>query len=638
MSGNSPSPALRISDINTEEISNSNYNSSGDQSVEMVSLKKTSDSKIQIQLVWEKIECTVKTKKGSESILKGVSGYSNPGEILAIMGSSGAGKTTLISILAGQIASISGSHISGKITANGNDIRKISYRSHCAYVTQEDTLLSTLTARESLMFSSRLRCPGTLEEHKNRVNKILDDLRLDNIADNVIGSVVKKGVSGGERRRICIGIELITEPSILILDEPTSGLDSYTADIVFTLLVEQSQKGRNIISTVHQPSSMIFNKFDRLILMSEGQFVYQGGAKKSRKYFAALGYKCPRHVLPSDYYMKIMHVVNRYEQTEEEKETLKILIESYESQDSTSGQKTLETVNYDYDLNEKPHKIGFFERLLILFKRASKNARRNVIFSRVKFIQAIGISILFVLIFNDLGTGATAIQNRNGILFMLSLTAFTLGSQNELLCFPSERPLFLKESGQGLYDSFSYFIAKSLTELPNLVIAVLLECLIVYWAVGLNNHDASKFFIFYAIMLLFNMCGNSFGLFTGSLFKSQSGAMAGGPLITIPFVIFGGSFANLNSLPAAFSWIQYISPYKYGYEALSINEYTDLNLYCQTCDPATDKGCIPCDPLGQQGFEDSLGIAILAIILEGWGMWMITSLILFRLSWQAKKQ
>lgn len=409
-----------------------------------------------------------------------MSGYSNSGEVLAIMGSSGSGKTTLVSILAGQNNRVLNGHISGEITANGKNIRETSYQLHCAYVTQEDILLATLTARESLMFSSQLRCSGALEDHKNRVEKILEDLKLDMIGDDLIGSVFNKGVSGGERKRICIGIELITEPSILILDEPTSGLDSYTADIVFRLLQDQARKGRNIITTVHQPSYAIFEKISRLILMSEGNIIYQGPAHRSRKFFADLDYKCPRNVLPTDYYMKILHVVNRHDQTEVEKNNLERFLIAYKSLNVIEDKPKPDFPSYDTDLSDKPYVASFLSRFSILLSRSSKNARRNVFFSRVKIAQAIGVALLLTLIFNNLGKDYAAIQNRNGVLYMLALTAFTLGSANASLSFPIERPLIMKEFSQGLYDSYSYFIAKTITEIPNLCVAIMLESLIVY--------------------------------------------------------------------------------------------------------------------------------------------------------------
>ncbi|CAG9314061.1 unnamed protein product [Blepharisma stoltei] len=560
------------------------------------------DHRIKVQLTWENVSYAI--EKGSEltTILKGVSGFANPGELLAIMGSSGAGKTTLLNILAGRLKSFGEIKINGTVAINGTNIKDINFGYYSAYVTQEDILLPTLTPRESLLFSSKLRLPGSHEDHVQRVEKIIEDLRLTRVAENVIGSITSKGLSGGERKRVCIGMELITEPLILILDEPTSGLDSYTAEIVVDLLLEQAKKGRTIITTIHQPSSGVFNKFDRLVLMSEGNIVYQGQQSESRKYFAGLGYKCPKLMNPADYFMRLLHVVDRRNLSKEESEKLKILVEEYSSKEPEN--QLVNSSELEHLANKsfaRPSTI--FEQFWLLLKRANINSRRNPIFGRVKYLQVIVLAVLLDLTYNSIGTSYSSIQDRNGVLFLLTMTAATFGNQNACLSFPSELPLFLKESKQGLYSTISYYVAKTIADLPNLIIAIFLQSIILYWAVGLNNYDASKFFIFYAAALVLNICGTGIGYIVGALFHTETAAMAAGPLFVIPFLLFAGQFVNVERIPIAFRWVQYISPFKYGFEAMSINEYTDLNLPCQSCDSSD---CTKCDPVKDLGFHETL--------------------------------
>jgi len=262
-------------------------------------------------------------------ILKSVSGYANPGEFLAIMGASGSGKTTLLNILANRVRSGNKAEMTGTISANGKDTREFNISKYAAYVTQDDVLLPALTPRDCLMFYAKLRRPGTDKERHEKVEEILNDLNISGIADNLIGNAIIKGISGGEKKRVCIGIELMSDPCIIMLDEPTSGLDSFNAGVVIDLLLKQAAKGRTIISTIHQPSSNVFKKFDKLMLLSEGNIVYHGPCNKSRKYFAELGYKCPKQVNPADYYMRILHITNRYEITDEEQNQLDIFTESY---------------------------------------------------------------------------------------------------------------------------------------------------------------------------------------------------------------------------------------------------------------------------------------------------------------------
>ncbi|CAG9310735.1 unnamed protein product [Blepharisma stoltei] len=271
-----------------------------------------------VQLSWEDVNYYASVDGKRMHILKGVSGHANPGEFLAIMGASGSGKTSLLNILANRARSGNKAEMTGTIFANGKDAKEFNISKYAAYVTQDDVLLPVLTPRDCLMFYAKLRCPGTDKERHAKVEEILNDLNIARIAENLIGNAMIKGISGGEKKRVCIGIELMSDPCIIMLDEPTSGLDSYNAGVVVDLLLKQAAKGRTIISTIHQPSSNVFKKFDKLFLLAEGNVVYHGPCDKSRKYFAELGYKCPKQVNPADYYMRMLHITNRHEITEEE--------------------------------------------------------------------------------------------------------------------------------------------------------------------------------------------------------------------------------------------------------------------------------------------------------------------------------
>lgn len=168
--------------------------------------------------------------------------------MLGIMGSSGAGKTTLLNILAGNLEHDEG----GSVLANGKKISEFDFGSFRGFVMQDDILLDTMTPRECLLFSSILRTKGRMSEHEQKTDKMLSDLSLMGVKDNRVGSIASRGISGGQRKRVCIGIELITSPSVLFLDEPTSGLDSFVALEVLELLKAQANEfKRTIITTIH---------------------------------------------------------------------------------------------------------------------------------------------------------------------------------------------------------------------------------------------------------------------------------------------------------------------------------------------------------------------------------------------------
>ena len=316
--------------VNPEELRSDEFNNSENQLI-YDNGKQESNIANGLYLTWKDIQFTATIEKKPSQILKGVSGFANPGEILAIMGSSGSGKTSLLSILSNQIILQRNTIVTGSVEINGVNIKTIDYSSFSRYVMQQDILMPTLTVKEALIFAATLKIKGTKQFIESRVDSIMTDLKLTKIADSIIGNELIKGISGGEKKRVCIGIELISEPQILILDEPTSGLDSFTAELVIDLLKTQAKKGKTIVLTIHQPSTSIYKAFDRLLLLVEGNVIYQGAAQDSVNYFASIGYECPNLTNPPDYFIRIMYIVNRYVLTEKEKKTLHLFTTSYNS-------------------------------------------------------------------------------------------------------------------------------------------------------------------------------------------------------------------------------------------------------------------------------------------------------------------
>ncbi|KAF9437117.1 ATP-binding cassette sub- G member 2 [Entomortierella beljakovae] len=238
---------------------------------------------------------------GSKEVLRQVSGIVKPGQIMAIMGASGAGKTSLLDILARRNKS---GIVSGDIYVNGKTISSRKYKRVVGYVDQEDTLMPTLTVYETILYSALLRLPRTMsfEAKRFRVMETMSELGILGIKDMRIGASGQRSISGGEKRRVSIACELVTSPSILFLDEPTSGLDSYNAfNVVECLVTLAKNYNRTVVCTIHQPRSNIFAMFDQLVLMAKGQLVYSGETRKLFGHFSSLGHKCPQGYNMADY-------------------------------------------------------------------------------------------------------------------------------------------------------------------------------------------------------------------------------------------------------------------------------------------------------------------------------------------------
>ncbi|CEJ00122.1 hypothetical protein RMCBS344292_14188 [Rhizopus microsporus] len=236
-----------------------------DESDDLASYSTTTE----VSLTFSDISYSVQGK----SILSNLSGFVEPGQMLAVMGPSGAGKSSLLDILARKHKR---GVASGNILLNGTSPNMRQFRRLTGFVDQDDSLMGTLTVRETLTYAAMMRLPRSLPLHAKlkRVEEVIQELGISKIADSKIGMPGKRGISGGEKRRVSIGKELVTGPSLLFLDEPTSGLDAYNAGVVMDCLQRLAHEGkRTIIVTIHQPRSNIYKMFDSLMLLSAGQLV-----------------------------------------------------------------------------------------------------------------------------------------------------------------------------------------------------------------------------------------------------------------------------------------------------------------------------------------------------------------------------
>ncbi|SCU78835.1 LAMI_0A06194g1_1 [Lachancea mirantina] len=256
-------------------------------------------------LTFEDMSYVIGSGKDARKVLTGANGIVKPGEILAIMGGSGAGKTTLLDLLAMKMKT---GRVSGSIRVNGKKIDREQFSKFVGFVDQDDFLLPTLTVYETVLNSALLRLPRhiSFQSKQKRVYQVLDELRILDIKDRVIGDEFERGISGGEKRRVSIACELVTSPSILFLDEPTSGLDSNNANNVIECLVRLAlHYNRTLVLSIHQPRSNIFKSFDKLILLSEGETVYSGNAREVSDFLRNNGYICPADYNIADFLIDI---------------------------------------------------------------------------------------------------------------------------------------------------------------------------------------------------------------------------------------------------------------------------------------------------------------------------------------------
>ena len=539
--------------------------------------------------VEDKVESKIQKKEVKKIILNNLTGYFCHGRLTAIMGPSGAGKTSLMEIISGQSKS---GIVTGNLFLNGNlsDINAIKKRA--GFVFQDDVILNTMTVKEALYMSALLRLPENIsnEEKMNRVNEMISILHLENCKDTIVGDSLTKGISGGERKRLSVGMEMIINPSIIFLDEPTSGLDTYTAYSLISNLKDLTTTGRTVVSTIHQPSSEILQLFDDLILLNHGKIVYQGEVNNLVPYFSNIGYKCPEYTNPSDYiFMNILNPVivdnkanniqNNFQDNIEEKN--KYILDCYSN--SEMEQNVLNKCNLINSnpiiLSEKSQKYkpSICLQLKFLLKRHIKNIIRNKAILKTKLGQAFGLGLIVGLTFLNIpGSDAKAqIQDRNGSLFISSFSQVLLPVIGSLALFSLERPVIMREVSSGYYEVFGYYLSKMIIEIPLQMIITFITCTIIYW-LCLFQKKFKKYIIFIGIIELGSLCGLSIGTAIATAAKNVNIALQFAPFCFVPLILFSGLLINSSSIPPYFTWIQYISPIRYMYQEVYKNEFRGL--------------------------------------------------------------
>nr|XP_046188594.1 broad substrate specificity ATP-binding cassette transporter ABCG2-like isoform X3 [Oncorhynchus gorbuscha] len=502
-------------------------------------------------------------KTGPEKhILKDISGIMRPG-MNAIMGPTGSGKTSLLDVIAGR-KDPAGLKF-GQVLIDGkmvdSDLRLIS-----AYVVQDDILMGTLSVRENLLFSVNLRLDPrhySTADKQQRVDSIIEDLGLQDCAHTKIGTEFLRGVSGGERKRCSIGMELITSPRLLFLDEPTTGLDSNTANHIINLLHRLSRSGKTIVFSIHQPRYSIFSRFDHLTLMHRGELVYAGAAGKALSYFTDLGYHCEPFNNPSDFFLDVTNG--------EAQSTLDITSFNYDDKENCDNSNLLnvsyrQSTQYQRVVEELDHLTqgleggvggqgqkadyvtSFWYQMRIVGGRMVVNSLRNPQTSYAQLALNIFFALLVGLIYYQIPlTLPEALQNRMGAFFFLIIN-MVFGNLSAVELFINERALFIHENSSGYYRTSVYFLSKIFADLiPNRIVPIIIFSAIAYYMMGLKP-AFTAFLLFTLTMSLVSLAAVSLAFLVSA--SVSSFAMAN-VLIALPFVfmmVFGGFLVNLNSM------------------------------------------------------------------------------------------
>lgn len=474
---------------------------------------------VSARLTWKDLTVMVTLSNGeTQNVLEGLTGYAEPGTFTALMGPSGSGKSTLLDALSSRLAA--NAFLSGTILLNGRKA-KLSFGT-AAYVTQDDNLIGTLTVRETISYSARLRLPDKMprEDKRALVESTIVAMGLQDCADTVIGNWHLRGISGGEKRRVSIALEILMRPRLLFLDEPTSGLDSASAFFVTQTLRALARDGRTVIASIHQPSSEVFELFDQLYLLSSGKTVYFGQASEAYEFFAQAGFPCPALRNPSDHFLRCINsdfdkvkatlkgsMKLKFEGSDDPldrittAEAIRTLIDFYRtSQHSYAARQKVDDISKVKGtvLEAGGSEASFLMQSYTLTKRSFMNMSRDFGYYWLRLVIYIVVTICIGTIYLNVGTGYNSILARGSCAsFVFGFVTFM--SIGGFPSFVEDMKVFQRERLNGHYGVTAFVISNTLSATPFLILITFLSGTICYFMVRL--HPGFWHYLFFVLCL-----------------------------------------------------------------------------------------------------------------------------------------
>ncbi len=594
---------------------------------------------IRLPVVVQNVSYKVKhrTKKNEMiNLLNNVSVVFQPCRVAALMGPSGAGKTTLLDVIAGRKTQGS---LKGQIFVGEKKSSAKVLKSCAGYVEQFDNLLPTLTVRETLLYAAELKRPNVkersqaalaAEQRVKDVDALLDTLQLRSCEHTVVGSTLERGISGGQAKRVNIGISLVTKPRILFLDEPTSGLDSETSCGVVKACRDLADGGVNVIATIHSPSAAAFQLFDNLVMMKSGSVTYAGplfGANGAEAYFYDMGFYCEPTLNFADFLVSINATdeedfVAKFRTSLNAKHNLDLVntsvlkAVSFRKTSSVKTSKgggggrgggggevrkmqpsTTQSNDEDEDSIEgvPDHKpINSLDAAKTLLKYRAWCNYRDKNFMGARVVGHVIFSVVMATMYWKQGEesahSTNAAQNVTNLLFMNNvLPAFASAAYMPSILM--ERGLFYRELDDGCYTVWSYGLYKTIEEVLVALPVAMVSQLIVHYGCGLQGNFFYDWMVYFAV----GQCGAALAYVVASASKNIDVANAALPVYNVLQILFSGLLMREQQIPKGWEWWPPTLFVRYGWKAQMLNHFNRVS-----------------SPSGAGVFYDELGVKSLS--------------------------
>ena len=507
-----------------------------------------------------------------KQVLRDVSFQVASGEVLALMGPSGAGKTTLLDILACREKT---GHLDGVVDLDGVNVatEAAAFKSLVGYVAQEDTLIPSLTVTETITFAARFKLPAVFSAATvaSIVSSVITTLGLTHCKDTIVGSETNRGLSGGEKRRVSIAVELVSRPRILFLDEPTSGLDSNSAVHVMEAISATARQRGPLQSTcsffnytpivvfsIHQPSIEVFQLFDRVLLLARGGLLYRGDAASAvSNVIRASGYTgTPTTANPADFLL-------RFEERLSDAERSRLL---------SATEPAPEVVDEPSSARVESFRMERWQQFSVLACRSWRTLLGSYYLLSSHAAVTFAVGLFMSLLYRSEPLDLSGALNRAGSLsFLLLVLAFVCISCLEL--FLLERKLFAVERDGAFYSTTPYYICKLLFDLiPLRMVPTLILGSIIYFAMGYRVDDATFFMWFLFVLVIFVVAITCLIVCVGIVLPSFGPSALVSSILILWHFVFGGLLVQADTIPSALKPFRLTSPFFLAFETLMINE------------------------------------------------------------------
>ncbi|XP_053691936.1 ATP-binding cassette sub-family G member 4-like [Sabethes cyaneus] len=484
----------------------------------------------------------------TNNILNNVSGSFESGRMACILGPSGAGKSSFLNILSGHRKC----GVSGKLRLDGTVLSGRQMRKLISYTPQEASLWHNLTVQESIAYAADFKLsPAIPRETKDENNqKLLEILGLEKCSNTLV-----KNLSGGEMKRLAIGVELVSDPKVMLLDEPTSGLDTVASYQVLSYVQSLTLlQNRAIISIIHQPSSNILKLFDDALVLSKGRGLYCGPLPEMIDVFAVAGLECPVSHSPADFALEVACL-------DHEDERIQRLLEG----ESERLRKVSTVQNFSMDSEDRSrYMLSTGQQISLLLKRTLRCTLRDTYNLKARTVISILIATLTGIAFYDTGNNVAKIISNTSVLMIVVYSVFFTCAFSAILTFPLESAVFIREHKNNWYSLIPYYVSKLLIEVPALIFSTTASFFIMYFLTG-QPLELHRMFALWIISLLSGWVALLMGLLLGNMYPMQTAVFLT-VMIVIPCSLFSGFFVTLKDMPLYLKPLTFISFVRYSVE------------------------------------------------------------------------